>query len=110
MVALGDLSSFPAMCKLKFCFCEVVLCMSLPAGIVQHTSLASMCFCDAHPAPECALMVLQLSQALRQVGRGSVLKLANGAESERWADRALQSAEPLPPFHKFKAALELCAL
>ena len=87
--ALGDLSGFPALRKLSFCSCEVVLCMSLPGFAVQHASLESICFCGAHPAPKCALMVLQLSQELRQLGRGSVLRfLSNDLNSDcvvtRW--------------------------
>ena len=112
MVALGDLSGFPALCKLTFSFYEVQLCMSLHGGVVRHTSLASIVFDFAHPAPECVPMVLQLSQDLRRLRRGSMIKLGAGGSwhYERWGNRAVQSAQALPPFHKFRAALELCAL
>ena len=124
VVALGDLSGVPALRKLSFRFCEVALCMSLPGGAVQHTSLESICFCNAHLAPECVPMVLQLSQALKQLGRSGVLKVADRGESVSWADDALAgcgesvswandalaSAQALPPFHKFKAALAWFAL
>ena len=59
--ALGDLSGFPALCKLTFGYCEVMLC-HLVLGAARHASFASMCFIVAHPAPECAPAVLQLSQ------------------------------------------------
>ena len=111
VVAMGDLSGFPALRKLTFACCEVKLCMSLPGGVVGHTSLASIFFNSAHPAPECALMVLQLSQELRRLRRGSLLKLEHYSEPEnRWADRALRRAQSLPPFHRFKAAMEWYAL
>ena len=100
VVALGDLSGFPALRELTFCFCEVVLCMSLPGGAVQHACLASICFCNAHPAPECALMVLQLSQALRRTRRGSVVSSA-----EWWLDT---NAQEQAPCQKCTAALKAC--
>ena len=43
-VALGDLSSFPALCKLTFPFCEVKLCMSVLGGAARHKSLVSIYF------------------------------------------------------------------
>lgn len=49
--ALGDLSSFPALCKLTFEYCEVRMCESM-LGAVRHASLASLAFQFAHPAPE----------------------------------------------------------
>ena len=61
--ALGDLSGFPALCKLTFDLCEVMLCRSV-LGAARHVSLASLCFRAAHPAPECAPAVLQLSHEL----------------------------------------------
>ena len=70
--ALGDLSAFPALCTLEFCNCEVVLAASL-LGVTRHASLKTLDFHCADPAPECAPMVLQLSQALKQLGRGSVV-------------------------------------
>ena len=72
--ALGDLSGFPALCKLIFCICEVMMCTSM-LGAVRHANLASLTFYFAHPAPECALMVLQLRQMLKGLGRGNMLKL-----------------------------------
>ena len=71
--AMGDLSRFPGLCKLTFCFCEVVLCCSV-LGAAQHASLTGLCFDCAHPAPECAPAVLQLSRELWRLGRGSVLR------------------------------------
>ena len=70
--ALGKLSSFPALRKLTFNCSEVMMCNSM-LGAVRHASLASLVFHIAHPAPECALMVLRLSQALRGLKRGNVL-------------------------------------
>ena len=78
--------------------------MSVLGGAVRHRGLASMSFHFAHPAPECMPMVLQLSQELRQ---SSVLKLTGGSEFGTWDDCPAQA---LPPFYKFKIALELCAL
>ena len=64
---LEDLSAFSALCRLTFSFCEVMLCDSM-LGVVRHASLASISFVDSHPAPECAPMILQLSQALMRMG------------------------------------------
>ena len=100
-VALGDLSGFPALCKLTFSFCEVKLCKSLLGGAVRHASLACIFLHFAHPAPESVPVMLQLSQDLRS----GVLKLPGDDGS--WDDCP---APALPPFYKFKAALELCAL
>ena len=72
--ALGDLSGFPSLRELTFDRCEVMLCESL-LGAARHASLVSIDFCLAYPASECALVVLQLSQALKRLGRGSVLRL-----------------------------------
>ena len=104
--ALGDLSGFPALCKLHFLDCEVVMCTSM-LGAVRHASLASLTFCMAHPAPECALMVLQLRQMLRGLRRGNVLRIA---PPWRWSDDALQQAQGRAPLHKFLTALEACGL
>ena len=70
--ALGDLSAFPVLCKLRFSECEVLLCASL-LGVTRHASLALLTFDNADPVPECAPMVLQLSQALERLGRGSMI-------------------------------------
>ena len=108
--ALGDLSGFPALRKLDFETCEVVLSSSL-LGAVRHASLTSLTFCLAHPAPECALVVLQLKRALMRVGRGHVLNLADVPELEQifnWHEQLY--ADALAPVHKFKGALEACGL
>ena len=73
--ALGDLSGFPALRKLTLKDCQAMLCPSL-LGAVRHASLANLCFDSAHPAPECAPMVLQLSWELRRLRRGSVVTCA----------------------------------
>ena len=70
--ALGDLSGFPALRELTFSSCEVMLCASM-LGAVQHPASPPFAFLHAHPAPECAPVVLQLSRALRRLSRGSVL-------------------------------------
>ena len=108
--ALGDLSAFPALCRLAFHSCEVVLCESM-LGAVQHASLASVAFIIAHPAPECALMVMQLSRALRRLGRGSVLSFKNymygmNGDARGCIEPAFQSAHALPPLHQFLVALQ----
>ena len=103
--ALGDLSGFPALRELTFNFCEVMLCNSM-LGAVRHGRLTSLCFCNAHPAPECALGVLQLSQELWCWGRGSVVKHVNVRETCIYG--ALQAARGRAPCQKFMAALEEC--
>ena len=70
--ALGNLSGFPVLRELAFDFCEVILSDSMP-DTVRHSSITTICFCNAHPAPECVLTVLQMSQALRGLGRGRVV-------------------------------------
>ena len=102
--ALGDLSGFPALCRLHFGFCEVTLCDSI-LGAVRHASLASMSFGLSHPARGCAVVVLQLSRALKRLGRGSVLRSEGDAHAERHAV-GLQSAQTLPAFSRFTAALQ----
>ena len=107
--ALGDLAGFPALRKLSFNFCEIRLSHSM-LGAVRHACLTSLCFCTAHPAPKCALMVLQLSQALRRMKRGSVLRcLSNGLAFTSIGD-ALDDAQVQAPCQKFMAALEACGL
>ena len=105
--ALGDLSGFPVLCKLTFEYCEVRMCASM-LGAVRHASLASFTFIVAHPAPECALMVLQLRQTLRDLRRGNALKF----KYWEWGrfDGALRKAQGRAPFQKFKTALEACGL
>ena len=104
--ALGDLSGFPALRVLALYFCEAKLCLSI-LGAVRHASLACLCFGSAHPAPECALMMLQLSQELRRMGRGSVVRFVNS----NWrCGRALHEAQGRAPCQKFMAALEACGL
>ena len=104
--ALGDLSAFPALCQLKFSYCEVMVCESM-VGAVRHASLASLTFYVVHPAPECALMVLQLRQTLRGLRRGNVLKFEL---PEKWFESELQEAQGRAPFQKFMTALEACGL
>ena len=104
--ALGDLSGFPALSVLRFEYCEVTMCTSMP-GAVRHASLTSMQFCMSHPAPECAIMLLQLGQALNQVKRGSVLRvydLGFGVAEQGYED------EQLAPLFMFKIALQACGL
>ena len=104
--ALGDLSGFPALRVLTLDLCEAKLCHSM-LGAARHASLACLCFGSAHPAPECALMVLQLCQELRRVGRGSVVRLVY----THWRCRyPLQEAQGQAPCQKFRAALEACGL
>ena len=76
--ALGGLSAFPALRKLDFGFCEVRLCESM-LGAMRHASLESLTFYVAHPAPECALVVLQLRQTLRGLRRIVGLSLSCNA-------------------------------
>ena len=103
--ALGDLSGLPALRELTLDFCEAMLSPSL-LGAVRHASLASLCFCNAHPAPECALMLLQLVQELTRLGRGSVAKFV----SSTFVQTELQDAQGRAPCQKFRAAMETCGL
>ena len=107
MRALGDLSGFPALCTLSFDSCKAVLCKSMQ-GASRHARLTSLSFRLAHPAPECEPAVLQLSQALRRLGRGSVLKLVSEAHGlpNYWLQTGLQSAQGRAPFQAFRAAVE----
>ena len=108
--ALGDLSGFPALCALSFDSCEVVMCESVP-GAARHAKLTDLSFCLAHPAPGCMPAVLRLSQALRRLERGSVIRGVPGSEWEvERASAALQSTQALSPFQKFLAAMEACEL
>ena len=81
-VRWGTCLASPRSASLDFETCEVVLSSSL-LGAVRHASLTSLTFCLAHPAPECALVVLQLKRALMRVGRGHVLNLADVPELEQ---------------------------
>ena len=103
--ALGDLSGFPALRELEFCYCEVMLCPSL-LGAVLHASLAVLCFDIAHPAPECAPVVLQLSRELRRLRRGSVVTCAYSNEFDSY-DRycAEQAAQGRAACQDFEADL-----
>ena len=78
--ALGDLSGFPGLRELNLDFGEVMLSPAL-LGAVRHASLGNLCFCSAHPAPESALMLMQLMQELRRLGRGSVAKFVSSSVS-----------------------------
>ena len=106
--ALGDLSGFPQLTRVTFCACEVVLCKSF-LGAVRHPRLRRLAFLCAHPAPKCTLMVLQLSQALADLGRVSVLRVADKAGADV-VNVFLQDAQGQAPFQKFKAALGACGL
>ena len=98
--ALGDLSGFPALCRLSFHDCEVMLCETL-LGAVRHAGLTKIVFGTAHPAPECVLMVLQLGQALRGSTPGSVLRTVGcGLDLDH-------AYHPQAPFNKFKTALSV---
>ena len=108
--ALGDLSGFPALCRLTLGYCQVMVCESVPDA-ARHASLTSLCFSAAHPAPKCAPAVLQLSQALRHLGRGSVLKLVDikrgwNEPVANGYDWAVLHAQGQTPFAKFKAAMQ----
>ena len=104
--ALGDLSAFPALCKLTFTYSEVTMCTTV-LGAAWHKSLTSLDFVTSHPARECALTMLQLRHALKQVSRGSVLRfgtpfrLAADGFADSWA---------LPPSVLFNVALRACGL
>ena len=108
MRALGDLSGFPALCKLEFDYCEVMMCAPM-LGAVRHANLENLTFYVAHPAPESALMVLQLRQTLKGLRRGSVLKFDLGGKLIV-SDSVLQEAQGRAPVQKFMAALEACGL
>ena len=102
---MGDLSAFPALCRLSS-YREVVLCHSM-LGAVRHTSLTSITCIVSHPAPECTSMVLQLSQELRRLGRGSVLSFRNYTSGmHAGIEHAFQGAHALPPLYKFLVALQ----
>ena len=108
--ALGDLSCFPALRELSFALCEIVLCESL-LGAVRHASLASLTLCAAHPAPECALALLQLCQVLRRLRQGRVLRWwKDGVVAGKPFEPFLQEAQGRAPFQKFMAAMEACGL
>ena len=98
--ALGDLSAFPVLRELSFDCCEVMVCTSV-LGAVRHASLATLSFQYAHPAPECALAVLQLSQALKRLKRGRVFRIVDSL-----IIRDSLAGQALPPFYKFVAGLE----
>ena len=103
--ALGDLSAFPALCKLTLDCREVMMCKSV-LGAARHASLTSLCFSAAHPAPECAPVVLQLSLALMHLGRGSVLKLVDMTRERYGFDWVAVHAQGQTPFAMFKAAMQ----
>ena len=106
--ALGDLYRFPGLRKLTFDSCKVMLCCSV-LGAVRHASLTSLCFCNAHPAPECAPAVLQVSQELWLERRGSVLR-AVCEELSDYIYGALRDAQGCAPCQLFMADLEECRL
>ena len=86
--ALGDLSGFPALRELTLKDCQAMLCHSL-VGAVRHACLARLWFYDAHPAPECAPVVLRLSREVRRLGRGSVVRCV----TERYISLSLREAD-----------------
>ena len=105
--ALGDLSRFPALCKLTFDTCQVKLCRSL-LGAARHASLTSLNFYNAKPAraaPRAA--VLQLSQELWRQGRGSVLTCVCGSPEHRDERQAAQYRRAC---QRFMEELEACRL
>ena len=106
--ALGDLSGFPALTKVTFCFCEVLLCKSF-LGAVRHPSFRRLAFLYAHPAPKCTLMVLQLSHLLGDLGRVRVLRFG-GQAGWNWVNDALQDAQGQAPCHTGQAAAEASGL
>ena len=101
--ALGDLSGFPALRELTFGFCEVMLCPSV-LGAARHARLRSLCFYSAHPAPECAPAVLQLSRDLWRQRRGSVL-MAVCEAVDNCGPSALEAAQGRAPCQRFAADL-----
>ena len=105
--ALGDLSAFPALCALGFEYCEVMLCESL-LGAVQQGGLASLIFSVAHPAPDCAMMVLQLGQALKRLRRGGTVQVLGEEALRETAYETL--VKSLAPFQKFVAAMQACGV
>ena len=82
-------------------FCEPLL------NAVQHSSLTSLLLGSAGPAPKCALMVLQLSQALKQMERGNMLEFVY---KDQWADLGVQDVHGQAAFNRFQAALQGCGL
>ena len=106
--ALGDLSGFPALCGLTFTFCEVIL-SDLLLGARQHPNLAGLCLRVAHPAPECALTVLQLGRELTKLKRGSVLT-CDCAGGGLFVERALQDAQGRVPIQQLWAGFEVFGL
>ena len=104
--ALGDLSGFPALCNLSFSFCEVLFCESLLSA-EQPPSLTSLFLGSAHPAPECALMVLQLGHALKRLGRGNMLKCDC---CDEWASSRSHNVYEQAAFRRFQAAFQAFGL
>ena len=74
--ALGDLSAFPALCKLYVQDCKVALSASV-LGVTRHASLTKFDLQTATFALESALLVRELSEALERLGRGSVLEVGS---------------------------------
>lgn len=108
--ALGDLSDFPLLRDVGFERCEVMLCDSM-LGAVRHASLRSISFYLAHPAPECALVVLQLSQALKRLRRDSMpIITCRGVYKGSYLEHALLAAKGQAPFQRCTAALDVCRL
>ena len=55
-------------------------------------------------------MVLQLSQALKRLRRGRVLKFVDLRREGLFSDYNILLNDPETPFHKFKVASEACGL
>ena len=71
-------------------------------GAVRHASLVELCFDTAHPARECAPVVLQLSRELGRLGRGSVVRYVCHSSAGYRQERAACQV--------FEAELHACGL
>ena len=76
-------------------------------GAAWHKSLTSLDFVTSHPARECALTMLQLRHALKQVNRGSLLRFGT---PYRIALDGFADARAMPPSVLFNVALLACGL
>ena len=104
--ALGDLSGFPALRALSFSYCEVLFCDSLLSS-EQLPSLTHLFFGSAHPASECFSAVLQLSRALKRLGRGNVLECGC---CEEWSSLRTRDAYEQAAFIRFQHMFQLFEL
>ena len=85
-----------------------MLCPSV-LDAAYHPSLNILCFCFAHPAPECVPAVLLLSQKLWRLGWGSDLR-AVCIDKQNDLHDELRDAQGRAPCQKFMADLEACRL